>query len=71
MITDPDDSFIRDLVIGRRISGVVNDYRRPSGLNNVDRDVVDATQGQNLWFASPFGSLAYGIAVFPELCLRH
>jgi hypothetical protein len=71
VIANPNDSLVRDLVISRRTCRVVNHYRRPSGLDYMDRDIEGTTQGQDLWFASPYSGVAYGGTILLELSRRH
>jgi len=71
MITDPDDSFVCDLVVSGCVCRVVNHHRRLAALDYMDRDIERATQSQDLWFASPRSSVAYGSAVALKPLRRH
>lgn len=69
MITDSDHWFVPDLVIGGggRTCGVMYHHRRLPTLDDMDRDIVSTAQGENLGFASPYSSIAYGNTILLEL----
>jgi len=71
MVADADNTLVHDLGVCGGTDRIVDHYGRSTALDYMNGDIVSATQCQDLWFAAPYSSVAYGSAILLKFARRH